>query len=283
MLQIENRQQLLEDGELLPLVEQLVACFTEGLPISGIYRGVRCLGSTPGWIVFQDSRNGGFAVNVEGLVRSRTNLRLRVNSLHHARRIIERFGGREGFPLKLTDRLQCPAEWTLYQVSLRGGSILCGMSSPPPLLSHGVMIKEERVLRVNTSFVGYLPVEGLVSVGEAWMLGSLLVECPDQRFRGRLFISQEGAMSIQRDAMSETGDDLGVAGGTTAGALMRLDLGEIELSLHEVAALRSGSRIELKAELPLRCFMRVGTTTLAQGELQVDGEELSLRITEVMG
>lgn len=283
MLHIENRQQLRDDGELLPLVERVTACLTGGAPIQSVQRCPRFLGATPGWVVFQDSQQSGFGINAEGLVGSRTNLRLKLNGLQYTRRIIEEFGGREGFPLMLTDRLQCPAGWVLYQVAVRTGSVLCAVSLPAPQLKGRSPAVPRQSITVSVPFIATLPWDGLMNVGATRVVRTLIVECREQRFRGELGVSEEGGMSIQRGSAVDVEEGGEVGKTTEPGALIRLDIGEIELSLQEIVALRSGSKIELKAELPLPCFMRVGATTLAHGELQVNDDSIVLRIKEVMG
>jgi len=89
-------------------------------------------------------------------------------------------------------------------------------------------------------------------------------------------------MTIQRNVAEEMDAEVERERSGMAGALIRLDLGEIELSLEEIVALRSGTAIELKADMPLRCFMRVGSTTLAQGELRTEERGLVLVVKEVM-
>jgi flagellar motor switch/type III secretory pathway protein FliN len=65
-------------------------------------------------------------------------------------------------------------------------------------------------------------------------------------------------------------------------AILRLDIGEIQLSLAELLALRNGSEILLHSQLPIKCFMRVGTTTVAEGELDVVESGVRLTVREVL-
>ena len=284
MLLINNRQSLRDDGELLPLIEQLATCVAEGRVVRSVQRGADSLRTAKGWLVFCDSQNQGMAVNIEGVVSSKSELRRRLNSLRCAQTVIESFGGTTGFSLRLTDAAECPSDWIMYQVSVAGGCILCAASLPSPKLP----LQERRVLRrtprIACPFVGYLPSEGLVSVGETWNLKELAVEWFDQRVCGHLRVGKEGIMVIQADNSVDF-DEEGVAETPAPiGAVIRLDLGDIELSLDEIAALRAGSRIELQADMPMSCFMRVGSTVLAQGELSI-GEDggLVVRIQEVAG
>jgi flagellar motor switch protein FliM len=111
---------------------------------------------------------------------------------------------------------------------------------------------------------------------------ALRVECPQQRLWGVATVSEEGVMKVQSEDALNSGAGGVEVNAASAGALVRLDIGEIELSLQEIVALRSGTAIDLKAEMPLRCFMRVGSATLALGELAIEDRGLVLRITEVM-
>gem|GEM_PF-2834315 len=282
MLHIENREQLRDDGELVPLVERVVTCMVRGAAIQEVRRGEQELRASPGWIVFQDEQERGIAVNVEGLIPSRTRLRQRLEAVQHALQMIECFGGRDGFPLLLTDCDECPFDWTLYEIQVRGGSILCGVSLPVPELIVPSNSRPRTLAKVRCAFVGRLTRDGLIHVGQTQLIDLLTVECPAQNFNGTLRITEEGSMTIQRNVAEEMDAEVERERSGMAGALIRLDLGEIELSLEEIVALRSGTAIELKADMPLRCFMRVGSTTLAQGELRTEERGLVLVVKEVM-
>jgi len=47
-------------------------------------------------------------------------------------------------------------------------------------------------------------------------------------------------------------------------------------------ALRAGSVIELDVESPMKCFLRLGATTLAEGELSIADQTVSLTLTTVV-
>ena len=74
-----------------------------------------------------------------------------------------------------------------------------------------------------------------------------------------------------------SGDQSGGFGDT---ASVRLDLGEIEISVRELLELRPGSVLNLGAKPPLPCALLVGTTSLAQGVIECIGETLRVRITK---
>jgi flagellar motor switch/type III secretory pathway protein FliN len=62
---------------------------------------------------------------------------------------------------------------------------------------------------------------------------------------------------------------------------VQINLGDIELSLKELAALRSGSRIEIDTQMPIQCALRIGSTTLASGEISRIDDKVSVKIMEI--
>jgi flagellar motor switch/type III secretory pathway protein FliN len=80
---------------------------------------------------------------------------------------------------------------------------------------------------------------------------------------------------MQKEELAGQIDDLGVR--------VAIEIGEVELSLGELAGLRAGSRVELSAELPLRCYLKVGVTTIAVGELEQVDDGLQILVREVIG
>lgn len=100
-------------------------------------------------------------------------------------------------------------------------------------------------------------------------------EIESQRVRGSLCVHGESRMAIhvEEEAAVWPGD---------RGVLIRLDLGDIELSLDEVVALRAGSVIELAGTEPLRCYMRIGSTVLAEAEIAVTDARIVVRVVSTI-
>lgn len=281
MLSVENRQHLQDDGALMPIVERMVQCVAPGWSIDSIERGAPSLLEAPGWVVFSDQQQRGFAVNLEGWSPSRSGLRLKLRAVQYAQQIIEAFAEQGDFALHFTDREVCPDSWTVYQVGVRDGVVLCAVSLPAPDVVTEASHVSWGALAVAIPLTGYIHVESSVSVGDTLVVSTLRVECPEQRVVGSVIVSEEGVMTIQRDSVATAAvEDADVAPQATA--LVRLDIGEIELSLKELAALRAGTAIELSSETPVKCCMRVGATMLAQGELSIDGGSLVLKITQIV-
>jgi flagellar motor switch/type III secretory pathway protein FliN len=104
----------------------------------------------------------------------------------------------------------------------------------------------------------------------------LAFEIESQAVCGSLCVWGENGMAMHGD---ERGGAVSLG---DRGVLMRLDLGDIDLSLDEIVALRAGSVIELEGGTPLRCFMRVGSTVLAEGEVSVKDARLIVRVVSVL-
>jgi flagellar motor switch/type III secretory pathway protein FliN len=62
---------------------------------------------------------------------------------------------------------------------------------------------------------------------------------------------------------------------------VRIDLGEIRLSLEMLTALRAGTAIELDTTFPTECYLRIGATTLAKGMVRSCDSGLTIDIEEV--
>jgi hypothetical protein len=62
---------------------------------------------------------------------------------------------------------------------------------------------------------------------------------------------------------------------------VRIDLGSLELTVDEIAALSPGVRIELDGSFPAECFLRVGATVLARGVLEQGEGGFALRVQQV--
>jgi hypothetical protein len=290
MLEIQNRSQLNEDYEILPLVEKIVGCISNGSAILSIRRcgafngGGASLCLIPGWLVFRNLKEGGIAVNLEGISLGKTDLRRRLKVVQIAKSMIDCLGGPQTFPLRLTDSVDCPFEWRLYQASLSHGSMLCAISWPVPMIGSDSIHRERSLPGVTLTLVGFMEWSGLVSIGERRIFKSLRVASDQQRFLGELILSSGGQMSIQSiRGDSEQVDQSEQTVAEKGAALVRIDLGDIELSLQEIIALRAGTTLQLNADLPLHCYMRVGATTLAEGKLDIKGENFVLCIKAVMG
>ncbi len=86
-------------------------------------------------------------------------------------------------------------------------------------------------------------------------------------------MSEGGDMEIAAKGIEDVGDQK-IPG-------VRLDLGEIEVRLCDLVGLQPGVTINLGAVKLERCFIRLGSTTLAEGVFSSRGSDLVLTIESV--
>jgi flagellar motor switch/type III secretory pathway protein FliN len=280
MLSLRNHHELAEHAELVPLVEQIALCISSGSAVRGIERRDDPeLKEMPGWIVFSDVHGRGIALNPSDFLPSKTPLRRHINFVQQAQKIVSGFtAANRPFPLFLREEKSCPSDWRVFQAHVRAGSFLCAASLPAPQVSfQGIRVARSTPL-VRLPLAAEIAWFEDVAIGATQHISQIRVANQEQRIVGDIRISEDGVMTMQTVAALEE-----MIEGESPKAIMRVDIGEIQLALEELAALRNGSVIELDAQLPLKCFMRVGGTTLAEGELSLDESGLRVTIKDVIG
>jgi flagellar motor switch/type III secretory pathway protein FliN len=61
-----------------------------------------------------------------------------------------------------------------------------------------------------------------------------------------------------------------------------VDLGSLELTLEEIAALRAGHLLDLDSQLPAACFLRIGSTVIAEGVLDSAPAGLVIQLKKIV-
>ena len=281
MMEIRNGSYLFERARRMPFVEHLALCLSGGGSQAPMLRIEEVSAEdVTGWIVVRCGGDTGFAVQVNSLLPSHSELRRRLNFLDVARKLVSAFGGgAEEF--EITDVEDIPEDWLRWKVMLKQGAFLCASSPETPKLSFRGMYVAPSPKLVKVS----LSLHGIVSEIDRRTIyhpGDLLrifeisgaiegfAECVDIK------IGMEGAMSIAVN----NGGEVDMVQDSSFG--VRIDVGEIKLSLEMMAALKGGATIELDAVLPMVCFLRVGATTLAKGLLRTTEGGVSVEIEEVL-
>lgn len=232
--------------------------------------------AAPGWIIAVDEAGNGVAVCPRDVVPGRTPLRCRIEYARYAARVVTLFEtGGARLTIRALDQERCPEEWRVYRARVGDDEAFCAVSYPPPPMGSNVEPLRREPRRARLRLWGWcVSSDG----GKGEPLGeydAIQARLQDQEQVYELRVGGEGTMivrAVEHEKRVDSPHALGV----------RLDLGEVELGLEELLALRAGSAIEIAAEGPLRCFLRVGGTTLAAGELAVCGEKLSIRVTEAL-
>ena len=94
MMEIRNGSYLFERARRMPFVEQLALCLSGGGSQAPMLRIEEVSAEdVTGWIVVRCGGDTGFAVQVNSLLPSHSELRRRLNFLYVARKLVSAFGG----------------------------------------------------------------------------------------------------------------------------------------------------------------------------------------------
>lgn len=278
MLTIRNREGLARSALLIPLIEQIALCISCGSSVRAIVESDEESRALPDWLIYADEHSRGIAVHPYDSVPAETPLRRRINYASHARKLVGCFGARQGeFPLYLREATLCPASWHVFRVSLRHGDLLCAASLPTPEVAFHGLHRAHQPVKVHMTFHSHVMWSQDISLGATQVFSNFSVVSEDHGLRGTLNISEEGLMTVTTSAVEQNSGEV-----SQAPLQIRVDLGEIELTLSELAALRAGSRIELETELPLQCYLRIGSSTLGVGEISRAQNGLRITLKEMI-
>jgi flagellar motor switch/type III secretory pathway protein FliN len=112
------------------------------------------------------------------------------------------------------------------------------------------------------------------STGDVIDISAARIRFPDLNVHCVFAMWQEGRIVMESER---------AGGSTNAGDVpVRIDLGSVELSAADIADLRRGSKLELEAEGLLRCFLRIGNRTFAEGALSVTGDGLTVTVQKIL-
>jgi flagellar motor switch/type III secretory pathway protein FliN len=268
MLQLSNREDLVRNTEFIPLIEQVGLCVSSGSTVRAIVESDQAAKERADWIVYADDRSRGIALNAGGVAPDATPLRRHINYAVQAQKLARCFRAHEGAPpLYLQDTCACPAEWRVFRVSLATGDLLCAVSlSCPELVIHALR-RTRSPAKAQVALQAHLQWNESIAIGALQVFTGVLVTVADQDISGSLSISGEGYMTVSPVNVEPASKEI-----SQASVQVRVDLGEIELTLEELAALRVGTKLELAVEFPLQCYLRIGSSTLGVGEIsRVDG------------
>ena len=166
-----------------------------------------------------------------------------------------------------------PSEWAFFKVSTAQGVVWCALSEEPPRELPSVR-GSESVPTVRVRVLGEMSSEIPPAVRGKVLLSALMVRIPEFFIDGRLIVRREESMAIE--VLSTEGARSEVL------PAVRVDLGELEISLADVLSLRVGSVIRLGPMEDLKCLLRIGSSTLAEGELRDSDDGRVIEITRVL-
>lgn len=268
--QIHNRDSLRAEQALLPFARYLSRVLTS----SGVIREVSLEAQAPrdGWIVFQGEDERGFAVRCEDPVASLSPLQRSLDRVRRAQAVVKGLGGPRAFPFTLSSRPEPPESWRVCKVVGVVSTVWCGSSLPvlePPARS----VEEIWNPVARTKLYAMLVNGGDVARGERVLIQELLVELPELGIVGHCYV-RGGSMTIEVEEQGGAFEQR-VPG-------VRLDLGEIEVRLSDLVGLRPGAVLDLGGASLERCYMRLGSTILAEGRFESSEGKLTLTIESVV-
>ncbi len=268
-----NKDELELERRLMPYVDMCAALLVEEGKPKSVSRQRSEDAPEDDWLVLTTSMGAGFAVRELGTWAGLSAIQKQINRITVLKAIARASQGCDQQRVSLSEDSFPPNEWVFFRVCLVQGDLWCAMSTTPPAIG-GVVERKRGAPFVRVRVLGELSCEGSTGVGCRIELGGMSVAIPDLHAHGRLLFKKERGMAIEIGSIGE-GHDRIVPG-------VRLDLGEIEISLAEVSGLGSGSVICLGPVAPHRCFLRIGSSTIAEGEVSTEGDELRVTITRVV-
>jgi hypothetical protein len=286
MLTAENRLSLQQDYFLLPVIEGIARTLNPGHGVSLIEKfEIAVAPPDPGWIVFGDSELG-FAVNTHGDRLTKSGLGSRLLLVSDARNIAQNIESFVSIHLKPNLIAQCPSSWVCYRVDISSCEVSFALSASMSTITNpNVSYKRIHDRLVRVPIYGELSWDGVICVGGSRVISDLVFYLPAQNVSAKISLSGEELIKMEPVELNESINKLPREVDVESqkdSVLIQVNLGEIELSLRELAALRNGTCIELSARLPLECVLRVGITTLAKGELASHEDKMVLTIREVL-
>jgi hypothetical protein len=286
MLTADNRLSLQQDYFLLPLIEGIAHTLKPGHGVSLIEKfKIGAAPPDPGWIVFGNNELG-FAVNTHGDRLTKSGVGFRLLLVSDAREISQKMKNFISTDLKLNLIAQCPSSWACYRVDIGGCEVSFALSTSMSTITNpSVSYKRIQDRLVRVPIYGELSWDGVICVGASAVISDFVFYLPTQGLSVKISLSGEELIKMEPVELNKSINKLPREVDVESqgdSVIVQVNLGEMELSLRELAALRNGTCIELSASLPLECCLRVGITTLAKGELASHEDKMLLTIREVL-
>lgn len=241
---------------------------------------VAALIGEPAWITAGSSPTWGVAVLFQGLSSPGSAWAGARAALHVASAVRSELGsGVYGEGRLILTPGAPPDGWVCIEVTTQSGSLMCAGVFSHLARVHSA-VTPTRTIRAGIFLRAYC---SEVRIGEHIALGrSLSAEVPDLNVLGVVrssgYTKSDGVggtviMTVMAEPEAVSDESKAIA--------VRIDLGSLELSVAEVAALKPGAQIEIDGTFPAECFLRVGSTVLGRGILEAHDDGFSLRIEQV--
>lgn len=270
MLILRNGATLRRDRAFHPLIDAVAEALAPGAHAHGVQRLAPAPQRPTPWLVLQGERDAGegLAVWTDTLDRSATSLRRASSHVRYAALLMARFGGMGGLSLVMSDAVAPAPSWLCFNVQVNGDSFVFACSEG--VIERGVWNCEPPRRRMMVA----LPVIGVVLPweGHELRLRELRVMIP----------------SLHREGIMRTGTGSGLRIEIVEGemveeepkVIVQVELGELEVELESLLSLRPGSVVEVGGQMPLVCALRLGSSRIAQGLLELQESGFLLRIVD---
>lgn len=268
-----NRKDLELERRLAPYIGLCTDFLVEGGRPTRVSRQWLEAAPQEDWLVLKDSHGAGFAVYGYLACGHITAIQKHISRVETLRAISRVCRTRDEKRLELRDETRPPPEWVFFRVMVAQGEIWCAISEEPPALLH-IVQQTQSAPFTRARILGALSCDVVPGVGERVVVQEFGIAIPEFHMQGRLLFEKERGMAIEVVSLGESEEQF-VPG-------VRIDLGEIEISLADIIGIRSGSVIRLGPGGPHRCFLRIGSSTLAEGEVSPEGDALAVTITRVL-
>lgn len=268
---LHNRDSLRADRDLALLARHL----SEVATTSSTIRRLSHETDPPkeGWIIFAGEDGRGFGIRPEYGSASYSSLQRALEIVRSAQTVVKGFGGVSAFPFTFSLSTSPPDSWRVCKVEGVVGTVWCGASLPVLYLPKRRGRDVDRDPTIRLRLFGALSAAEVNGVGGAQVMNELSVQMPEIGILGRLVVS-EGGIEMRVDEQHDDGAEQTVPG-------VRLDLGELEMRLSDLVGLRPGAVLDLGQATLERCYLRLGTTVLAEGRFSTDAGRLILTIETV--
>lgn len=271
LFQIQNRRALEVQREALPLMQHLLRVIGSGCGLKRITLMEEEVQSSNEWILFRNRDGGGVGIDRGEVVSGLSPLQRKLDLVRTAHLVIGSLGGARSSELELAFESKPPSGWSVMEADAGVHFIRCAVG--PPFVKIGAPVTGSLsgpVVAVR--IFAELPKSFMVPLSGIITFRDFMCVVPELGVCARC-TSEGGDMEIAVKGLEDVGEQK-IPG-------VRLDLGEIEVRLCDLVGLRPGVAINLGAVKLERCFIRLGSTTLAEGIFSSRGSDLVLTIESV--
>ncbi len=278
ILRLCEQKDLDEYLTLAPAIDAVVSRMM-GIPPYSISR---CLNDSwrglTEWSVFEDGAGRGAGILLHPHVPHATVLQRRFARLQQTRLLA---GALESILVEgefyFREDGVCPATWRMFHVEVGGKHVGCAVSYPVPQVTFPSERKTLSGRVVTMPLCVTCGWSRSLAVGNSQSITEVAFTLGEGDIRGILVCCEDGMlMKPSGDVMREK-EELEIER-----LPVRLDLGEVHLSIEQLLGMRRGMQLLLESNFPSRCFLRVGMSAVAEAVLEREADGMRLTIVDLV-